>query len=171
MNLVYNKHSLKRECNTTFDITITGLWFSSARAIRVVPSDWTAFDKRKNRKLPEGHMNGCLREFRSITLYLGETMSRRKILPCSKICRRNWHFLHAFSVFASVNFELCIRKRYAIRLHAYMAEENPSKDCIYISIPVLPGLSDEQIVLSLLAKILSSLEIFAATATFFWTLL
>lgn len=62
---------------------------------------------------------------------------------------------------------LYIRKRYAIRLHAYMAEDNPSKDCIYISIPVLPGLSDEQIVLSLLAKILSSLEIFAATATFF----
>lgn len=35
---------------------------------------------------------------------------------------------------------LYTRKRYAIRLHAYMAEDNPSTDCIYISVPVLPGL-------------------------------
>lgn len=61
---------------------------------------------------------------------------------------------------------LYIRKRYAIRLHAYMAEDNPSTDCTGTS-----WANDEQIVLSLLAKFLSSLEIFAATATFFWTLL
>ena len=35
-------------------------------------------------------------------------MSIRKILPCSKICRCNWHFLHTFSVLPSVNFELCV---------------------------------------------------------------
>ena len=44
--------------------------------------------------------------------YWDSFMSRCKILPCSKICRRNWHFFHTFSVLASVNIELCLLEKY-----------------------------------------------------------
>ena len=93
---------------------------TSSEQFRVIEPHLT---NEKYRKLPEGQMFGNLREFCSKTLYLGETMSRRKILPCSKICRRNWHFLHALSVLASVNFEpwMCIFKMSCWYIIIFMA--------------------------------------------------